>query len=220
MKRTLAISTLLVALLAAGSALAAVGVYSTSFSKRSDVRAMTKLSGNRKACEREWRDKSSLGVTVKGGKEDCALSTPVEGDSDQPDHIVQVVAKLTRGTDRKTRDEAYLGVAVRASRKESYELRVFPKQRRFQLLKSGQVLERGRDNKIAGLAKKNKLELRAIKDDVAAKVNGKKLATFKDENAEQVTGRKTAVTFGSRKNSKKAKVKGFFDQLKVQVPAP
>ena len=220
MKRTLAISTLLVALLAAGTALAAVGVYSTSFSKRSDVRALNKLSGDRKACERDWRKKSTLGVTVKGGKEDCALSTPVEGDSNQPDHIVTVVAKMTRATDRKTRDEAYVGAAVRANRKENYELRVFPKPRRFQLLKSGQVIEQGRDNKVAGLAKKNKLEIRAIGDSVAVKVNGKKLANFRDENAEQVTGRKTAVTFGSRKKSKKAKVKAFFDQLKVQVPNP
>ncbi len=220
MKRIVVISTLLVALAAAGFAHGAISVFKTSFSDRADYRSIEKLSGNAKNCGRSWREKSSLGVSVRGGKEDCALSSPVEGDSKQPDHIVKAIAKVTKRTDRKVREAAYVGVTVRANRKEGYELRIFPKTRRWQFLKSGEVLEEDRDKRIEGLAKKNRLEISALGDSVTVKVNGKRLAGIKDKDAEQVGGRKTGVTYGDRKSSKKAKVKAFFDKLKVQVPTP
>lgn len=219
----IAITALLAAL--TGLALAAVAsagisVYKTSFSQRSDYKAIEKLSGNKKNCDRSWREKSALGVTVRGGKEDCALSTPVEGDGKQPDHTVKVVAKATKSTDEKVRESAYLGVAVRANRKESYELRVFSKARRWQLLRSGEVIEQDRDKRIEGLGRSNRLQISAEGDSVTAKVNGARLASFRDRDAEEVGGRGTALTYGNRKNAKKAKSVSFFDKLKVQVPAP
>lgn len=220
MKRLLLIATLVVALAVPASAGAGISVFKTSFSSRADYRSIDKLSGNRKKCKRAWRKKSSLGVIVKGGKQDCGLSTPVQGDGPQPDHIVKAVAKVTKRTDKKLRESSYVGVSVRASRKESYELRIFPKARRWQLLKSGEVLKRDRDKRIEGLAKKNRLQISAIRDTVVAKVNGKRLASFHDQNAEQVSGRKAGLTYGARRKARGDKMKGFFDKLKVQVPAP
>lgn len=220
MKRMILIATLLSALAAAGLAHAAISVFKTSFTTRGEYRAIQELPGNPKDCRRSWREKSSLGVSVEGGKVDCALATPVEGDSAQPDHIVQAVAKVTKRTDRKVRESAYVGVTVRANRKEGYELRIFPKARHWQLLKSGEVLEQGRESEIEGMSRKNRLKISALGDRVTANVNGTRLTEFRDRDAEQVDGRKTGLSFGDRKRSRHAKVKAFFDKLKVQVPVP
>jgi len=220
MKRLLTTS-MLIALLGASTATGAgISVLKTSFETRGEYEAIRSLSGPGKQCKRDWRDESALGITVKGGPVDCAVSTPVEGDAAQPDQIVRVVAELNEGTDRKVRKSVYVGVLARASRKESYELRIFPKARTFELLKSGEVLEEGREKTIEGLAEKNRLQIDALGDTITAKVNGKKLASFKDKDAEQVKARQTGLSFGNRDNSKKGLGVASFDKLKVQVPLP
>lgn len=222
MKRLITTTALLavLGLLFATLSGAAISVYKNNFSGKDAYKSVTKLGGNKGKCKRNWRKKSALGVSVKG-KQDCSMQTPVEGDGKGPDHIVQVLAKVTQATDKKVRKSTYVGLIVRANRKESYELRVFPKIKRWQLLKSGEVLKQNRDKKrIKGFARKNKLELRAIGDTIVAKSNGKVLVELRDRNAEQVGGRKTGVSYGNRKSAKKAGGKAFFDKLKVQVPTP
>lgn len=220
MKRLLFASILVLVLAATAASGAGITVFKTSFSSRGDYKSIRGLSGKGKDCKRDWRGKSAVGVTVKGGPADCALSTPVQGDSGQPDQIVRAVAKVNKGTDKRIRDSVYVGVVVRASRKENYELRVFPKARRYQLLKSGEVLETDRSREIEGLSKKNRLELEAIGSNVTAKVNRKEVASFKDRNSEQVGGRMTGISYGNRKDSKRGEGVGLFDKLKVQVPVP
>jgi hypothetical protein len=220
MRRIVFTSTLVAALIAAAVASAGISIFKTSFSSRSEYGSIERLSGASKTCKRSWRGKKSLGVTVKGGEANCALSTPVEGDGTKPNQIVKAVAVVTKGTDKKIRKETYVGVAVRADRKGDYEVRIFPKSRRFQLVKSGAVLEQGRDKSIEGLDEKNRIEISAIGNAVTAKANGKTLAKFGDKDSSQVKGRKTAVVYGSTKRSKKAQGIGFFDKLKVQVPTP
>lgn len=219
MKRLATISALLVALAAAALAHGEISIFKTSFTARGDYRAIENFGGG-KSCRRSWRDKSSLGVKVRGGKADCALATPVEGDSDQPDHIIKAVAKVTKQTDDKVREDAYVGLAVRANRDEGYELRVFPKARSFQFLRNGEVLVKDRDGKIEGLAKKNRLMISALGDAITVKVNGERLGGLIDERAGAVEGRKTVLTYGVRKRSRRAVAKAFFDKLKVQVPDP
>lgn len=220
MRRFLLTSALLGVLVLATAASGAISVYKTSFSTRGEYSAIDRLSGSSKACKRAWRGKTSLGVTVKGGENHCALSTPVEGDASKPNLIVKAVGVLSKETDKKLRKETYLGVAVRADGKGDYELRVFPKARRFQLVKSGQVLEEGREKAIEPLDEKNRMEISAIGNAVTAKVNGQRVAEFGDKDSEQVKGRKTALVFGTTKRAKKAEGKGYFDKLKVQVPVP
>jgi hypothetical protein len=220
MKRLILIATVLAALAVAAFAQAGISVYKTSFSSRADYKSVSGLVRSSGACDREWRNKSALGVKVKGGPADCVYVTPVEGDSKQPDQIVKVIGKVTKGTKDKVRENVYVGVTVRANKKDGYELRVFPKPRRWQLLKNGDVIAQDRDKRIEGLAKKNRIEIQAVGSTVTAKINGKRMKQLKDKKAEQVGGRKTGVTFGDRKDTKKAKGEGFFDKLKVQVPAP
>ena len=219
MKRIALTIAVLSVLATATAASGAISVLKTSFSTRSEYSSVKKLPGSPGACKRSWRNKKSLGVLVKGGATDCGLKTPVEGDAKLPNLIVKAAAKVTKETDKKVRDSVYVGVSVRADRREGYELRVFPKSRRWQLLKSGEVLAENREKGIGGLDEKNKLEISAIGSTVTAKVNGKRLNELKDKNAEQVKARGTGLTYGSRKKAKKAEGVGVFDNVKVQVPS-
>jgi hypothetical protein len=163
-RATILIAVALAAL--AGAALAGaagITVFKTSFSSRAEYRAMRELSGPHKQCKKNWEDKTAVGVVVKGGPVDCTLSSPVQGDAPQSNQIVRVVAKLNKETDDKVKKSVFVGVIVRASRKEGYELRVFPKGKRFELLKSGEILAQGREKAIEGVAKKNRLEIEAIR---------------------------------------------------------
>ena len=220
MKRIALPIGLLIALLATSLAGADISVFKTSFSTRSEYASIQRLSGAPSKCKRSWRGKKSVGVLVKGGEADCAFSTPVEGDAKQPDHTVKATGVVTTNTDKKVRESVYVGIAVRASSRGGYELRIFPKSRRWQLLKGGKVLEEDREKGIEPLDKANRMQISALGNTVTAKVNGKALAGFKDKKAEQVDGRGTAITYGDRKRSKKAEGVAYFDKLKVQVPTP
>ncbi|MEO7197378.1 MAG: hypothetical protein ABIZ50_02800 [Solirubrobacterales bacterium] len=220
MKRFTFLASLLMAVAVAAVAHAGITVFKTSFQSRSDFESIRSLSGPGKQCKRDWRDKSAVGVTVKGGPVNCAASTPVQGDAALPVQTVRVVAKVNKETDDSVSKSAYVGVIARASGKESYELRVFPKARSFELLKSGEVLQDGREKAVEGLAAKNRLQIDVIGDTVTAKVNGTKLASFKDKDAEQVEGRQTGLSFGIEENSKKGVAVALFDKLKIQIPVP
>lgn len=217
-KLTIIAIAALAAILATTAMGANITLLKTSFDSKGDFKAIKRLSGPGKQCKRDWRDKSALGVTTKGGKVECAVSTPVSGSSALPNQTVRVVAKVNKDTDKKIRKTVYVGAVVRASRTESYELRIFPKSRRFQLLKSGEVLSADREKAIDGFAKKNRLQIGVQGSTVTAKVNGTKLASFKDKDADQVSGRQTGLSFGNTGKSKKALGVALFDKLKVQIP--
>ena len=197
---------------------AGITVYKSGFDSKGQYEALKKLQGPAKQCKRDWRDESAFGVTTKGGPVACAVSTPVSGDSAQPNQTVRVVAKVNKDTDDKVRETMYVGAVVRASRKENYELRVYPKARRFELLKSGEVLEDGREKAIEGLATKNRIELTAQGSTITAKVNCDELASLRDKDADQVEGRQTGLSYGNAGRSKKGLGKALFDKLKVQIP--
>lgn len=217
MRRLISIPIVIVALLAAGTALAGVTVYKSAFKSRGEFGAVQKLGGGK--CGKSWKDKKELGFVVKGGNQQCMLATPVEGDARQPDHAIQVVGKVGKNTDKKIRSSVYVGVALRANAKSAYELRIFPKGRRWQLLKNGNQVDNGREKGIKELGADNRIRLSADGGKVVARVNGAGLATFKDNSPEEVSGRKTALSFGNTKKSKKDGL-GSFDKLKVLVPDP
>lgn len=208
------------ALLGLGStAIAKVTVYENGFGSKSQVEALNKLASG-KACKKSWKGEDSLGFTVTKAPVVCALRTPVEGDAKQPDHTVEVTAKLLKSTDKKVRKDAYVGLAVRAKRGEGYEVRIFPKGRRWKLLRNDDSVRRGRSKAIDALGKKNVLRLAVEGNIVVARVNDEALTdAFKDRLPEEVGGRKTALTFGVEGKSRKDAV-GLFDDLSVAVPDP
>lgn len=220
MKRVTFTIALIATFAIAGLAQAGISVFKTSFNSRGDYKSVKTLSGSKHGCDREWRNKSALGVTTEGGKLACALATPVSADSDKPDQIIHVVGKVTKATDDKVKEAIYVGVSVRANRKQGYELRIFPKAREWELRRNGDRVDGDRDKSIDGLAKKNRIQLQAIGSTVTAKVNGHRLIRYKDKKSDEVGGRKNVLVYGDRKETKSADGEAFFDKLKVQVPAP
>jgi len=220
-KRIALTVTILAALAAAVPAFAGISIYSNNFKSKASYKAITKQSGKGKKCKRQWRKKSALGVTVKGGKQNCALRTPVSGDSPQPDLIVKVLGKVTAKTDKAARKGAYLGVAVRSSRKEGYVFRVIPKLRKWQLLENKVVVAKGKDNAIAGLKKKNTIEIRAKGGKISGRVNGEALASYDAPDPNNVKATGTGLVYGNQQKTKGSKkAVAFFDNLDVQVPNP
>ena len=217
MKRFISIPLVIVALLAAGSALAGVAVYKNAFKSRGDFGAVQKLGGGK--CGKSWKGKKQLGFTVKEGNQQCMLATPVEGDRKQPDHTIQAVGKVGKNTDKKIRSSVYVGVALRANARSAYELRVFPKGRKWQLLKNGNEVRGGREKAIKELGADNRIRLSTEGARVAARINGTAVGGFKDNSPEEVSGRKTAISFGTTRRSKKDGL-GSFDKIKVLVPDP
>ena len=113
-----------------------------------------------------------------------------------------------------------MGVSVRSSRKEGYIFRVFPKTRRWELLKNRVVVEKGNDKVIKGIKKLNGLEIRAKGDTIVGKANGQALVSYKDPAPDEVEGQGTGLTYGISRKVKKKEAVAFFDKLKVQVPNP
>lgn len=218
MKRLLTAIIACLALAFAAGAFANVLVYQNNFSKKKDVKRMKKLQGGGK-CKSSWKGKKALALRVNTGDRNCLYRTPVEGDAKEPDYTIQAKVKVTKDTNKKVRDKVYAGLAVRANRKSSYETRITPKGRRFELLKNGVTIADGKNKAIKGLDRPNRLRLSVEKNVVIAKVNGKRLAKFTDKDAEQVVGRKTAIAFGSEAKSNKDGF-GVVDKIKVFVPSP
>lgn len=219
MRRSIPVITA-IALLALGgiAAAASVLVYPNNFSKRAEVREIKKFGGG-KACKTSWHNKKALGISVKGPA-NCLLRTPVEGIEDHPDHAIRLVGKVGKRTDRQIRDRVYVGAALRASRRSSYELRVFPKGRLWELLKNGEEVAGGRETEIGALGKANKIRFSVTGNTVLARVNGKTLERFKDQDPEQVSGRKVGLVYGSTANRENAEGRGSFDKVRVLVPVP
>ncbi|HKJ35795.1 MAG TPA: hypothetical protein VKA36_04440 [Solirubrobacterales bacterium] len=218
MKRLIAATIVALALAFAASAVANVLIYQNGFGKKRDVQRVSKLQGGGK-CKSSWKGKRALGLRVNKGNKNCLFRTPVEGDSKQPDHTIQALGKVLKKTNKKVRDKVYVGVALRANRRSGYEIRVFPKGRRYELLKNGDAVRKGKNRDIKPLDKRNQIRLGVSRNTVVAKVNGKRVAKFTDKAAEEVSGRKTAVAFGSEAKANKDGF-GIVDKIKVFVPTP
>jgi hypothetical protein len=218
MRRLIAPTIAILALALPAAAAANVLIYGNAFKSKDDFIAISKFQGGGK-CKHEWKGKKALGLRVTTGQHECLWATPVQGDSKRPDLTVQAAAKVLKKTNKKIRKDVYTGLAVRLDRRTSYEARVFPKGRRYQLLKNGDVVHEGKNSAIKALDDRNLIRLQVEDDTVLARVNGKRLSKLTDESPQEVSGRKTALTFG---NEAKRKKTGYavFDNVKVFVPDP
>ena len=120
----------LATLVAVATATATIGVYVNNFANREAAKQILSAGGTH--CERQWNKKTqTFGVTVKRGPALCGYRPPVTSDGDQPDQILEAQARVTRRTPKSVRHDAYVGLSVRNSASAGYELRVFPKGKRF-----------------------------------------------------------------------------------------
>lgn len=218
---TLAVTAAL-ALGLAGAASAGVIVYDNDFSSRSEVRELAKSGGKR--CARGHRKKGKAMVAkVKRGPTTCSFRVPVQGDGELPDHDARVDGKVLKRTPKQVRGASLLEVSVRAGGGGvGYTLRVFPKKRRFELVRGpeggGQDFPaRGKHQRIKPVNKRNRLRLVAAGATVRAFVNGTQVARATDENPGQVSGRKIRFGVGNRKSSAKP-VSAAFKRVSVGIP--
>jgi hypothetical protein len=226
-RRTRPAVALLAAALALGLtavvALAGVTVYKNNFSSRAEAKELRHSSG--KYCVKRWRQKAkSVRAQRNRGSGACSYRPPVEGDTAGPDHDFRVNEKLLKATPKGLRRSAYVAVAVRSDRNSGYELRIFPKRHKFQLRRAPSgggsgFPARGQSEAIKGVGKPNVVRLKAVGNQVTARVNGTLLARVTDSNAGQVDGRKLGVAVGNKRRSNK-EVVATFDNLKVLVPNP
>ena len=209
--------------LAAAVAAAGVTVYKNNFSSSAEGKELRHSRG--KHCKKRWRDKAkSVRAQRNRGSGICGYRPPVEGDSAGPDHDFRAKEKLLKATPKGLRGSAYLALAVRSGKGSGYELRIFPKRHRFELLRfpsgdGGAFPAQGRSGAIKGVNKPNRMRLMAVGNRVTARVNGTRLARVTDQDAAQVDARKLEVGVGSTRRSDK-QVVATFDNLKLLVPNP
>lgn len=205
----------LAAAIAATLAYADVAIYKNGFGTHEAVNAIKQLGGGK--CKRDWHDQKALSLKIDGGRGSCVYRTPVEGDSKQPNYTISASANVLRDIDKKLRRNVYAGLAVRTNAKGGYVLRVFPKGRRWQFLRNGEIIENGKDKAIKPLGKKNFLYIGVDKDMVRFGLKRRALGSYEDPKASELKGKRTAVIVGNVKQAKKDAVV-VFDNLKVQVP--
>lgn len=205
----------------AGVATASVVIYNNPFKNKPAFREVKKFDGA-KGCRRFFPGNKGYGAEVKKGPLQCDFRTPVTGDSKEPDHEIEVAAKVLDSTAKGARKGAYVGVALRADKSSRYELRVFPDQREWQLRRKpdgggGDFPAEGTDGEIKKIGKANKLKLRAFGDKVTAYVNKQSVASLTDSDPGDLNGRKTMIVAGSTAK-KKSSAEMVFNNLRIRIP--
>ena len=207
----------------ASSAFAFVTVYSNSFDSKREYKEVVRVGGNGNACKRGWiENREIMRVKLSKAPGACTYKAPVQGDGPQPDHRFDVDGRILKDTAKAVREDAYVSAAVRVGGGHRYELRVFPKQHRYELRRQpggAGFPANGNEPEIKKLGGLNKLRLQAEGNRIRAFVNGTQVADVTDANAGQLTGAKLELTVGSEADSNKDTV-GVFDKIRLSVPDP
>jgi hypothetical protein len=210
----------LATLVLAAVAVAAVEVYENDFGNKTEF-SQARVAG--KGCEKRWSKKQErLDVEAKGGPSRCKLKVPVQGDAAQPDHELEVTAKVEKSVARSVRKQVYVAVSVREGNDTRYELRVFPHRQRFDFRREPEgnaFPERGEDNGIGEIGEQNRLRIQAFGNRIQASVNKKKIGPIEDPSGGDVKGTRMSATLGVEGRSGKP-VQAWFDDVKVRIPQP
>jgi len=214
------------AIFAASAGAALVGIYRNSMESEAQRGQIVKLTGER--CARGGSDHAFRIVVGKQTKE-CVYRTPVIG----RDLEVAAIGRLLDTTPKPAQRKAFLAVNLRAGGAgASYQLAVFPLQRKAQLRKvtsDGRIeylhIEQGIRTK--GLNQANELRLRAFNVTsgsekgschIQAFVGGQLVADVADPAAGELQGRASGVSLGAVGNAKGTV--GSFDDVVIRVPSP
>lgn len=212
----------LVALLVCASAGAAmVAIYRNALDTTAQRSEMLKLTG--RSCARGGSE-DTLKVTVGKQTEECVYRTPVLGRNLE----IAATERLLTGTPTALVKKAFLGLILRAGGGAKYELRVFPGQKKTQLVKmskEGGIEYLAIEKKVAavkGLNEANVLRLRVegakgkvqITGYLGPEVVGE--ATEEGAAGAEVAGESAAVSVGAPTNGSGAIAS--FDSIVVRTP--
>jgi hypothetical protein len=227
LRATVPLATLAAALLLVSSAGAAlIGIYRNPLESKGQLGQIAKLAG-----ERCGRSSGGHALQVVVGKQtrECSYRTPVIG----RDLEIAATARLSSATPIAVQRGAFLAVDLRSGEGSSYQLAVYPLQRKVQLRKvlaDGSVRYLDIEKDVAGVGgadRANQLRLRAFNvtsgDEkgncqLLGFLGGKLVAEATDEGAGDLKGRATGFSIGSAKVAKGAKA--TFDDIVVRVPSP
>ncbi len=226
MKTKLIIVTALAAalgLLAVASASGAfVAIYRNALETTAQRAEILKVAG--KSCSRGGAQ-TSLKITVGKLTEECAYRTPVVGS----DLEIAATGRIVSGTPPAVAKKAFLGMQLRVGSGSKLELRVFPAQKKVQLVK---VTEEGihylaikKNVKAVQPAEKaNVLRLRVVggsKEEagtckVVGYLGGETVIEAGDETCGEMTGEMTALSAGAPNNG--SGLIASFEAVVVRTP--
>jgi hypothetical protein len=214
----LLLAALAALVLCASAGAAMVAIYRNALDTTAQRSELLKLTG--RSCTRGGGE-DTLKVTVGKQTEECAYKTSVVGRNLE----IAVTGRLLTGTPQAVVKKAFLGLILRAGGGAKYELRVFPGQKKTQLVKvtkEGGVEYLAIEKKVAavkGLNEANVLRLRAEgakgKVQITAYLGSEVVGEATDEGA-GVEGEGSAVSVGAPKNGSGAVAS--FDAVVVRAP--
>jgi hypothetical protein len=209
------------ALLAASASAAMVGIYRNGMDTTGQRGQLLKLSG--KECHRGGSE-SALRITLGKATPECSYRTPVVGRNME----IGATERLLSTTPKPSQHGAYLGLALRAGGNARFELRVFPLQRKVQLLKvvSSEITYLAIDKSekaVMGLNKANALRLRAVNGSEKGKVqvtgylgNSAVVEATDESGGASLPGQFSGISLGALKSPNG--VVASYDDVLVRVP--
>lgn len=220
------LAALAVGLLACAVAGAAmIGIYRNSMETLAQRSQLVKLSGAN--CARAGAN-GAMRITLGKKTAACSFRTPVLG----RDLEIAATERLLSGTPENLQRKAFLGLELRAGAGAKYQLLVFPRQKKAQLVKvtseGVKYLAIAKNEKaVMGINEANMLQLRAVnvssgpekgQAQLFAYVGGKLVGEAVDAGAGELTGRNSSIIVGTIKNGNG--VVASVDDVVVRVPSP
>jgi hypothetical protein len=213
------------ALASAVAGAAMIGVYRNGLESLTQRSQLVKLAGRN--CERSGTN-GAMRIVVGKATSACSYRTPVLG----RDLEIAATERLLSGTPTALQRKAFLGLELRAGGGAKYQLLVFPRQRKAQLIKvSGEgakYLAIAKNEKaIRGINEANVLRLRATNVSsgpergqarLFAYVGSTLVGEAADVGAGELEGRASTVTVGTLRNGNG--VVASVDDVVVRVPSP
>jgi hypothetical protein len=221
----------LLAVLAAGllvcavSGAAMIGVYRNSMESLAQRSQLVKLAGAN--CARAGAN-GAMRVTLGKKTAACSFRTPVLG----RDLEIAATERLLSGTPENLQRKAFLGLELRAGGGSKYQLLVFPRQKKAQLIKAtGEAVKylaiAKNEKAVMGINAANNLRLRAVnvtsgpekgQARLFAYIGSKLVGEAVDDGAGELSGRASSVIVGTIKNGNG--VVASVDDVVVRVPSP
>jgi hypothetical protein len=208
---------------AAGAAM--VGIYRNSMETLGQRSELVKLAGA--SCERAGAN-GAMRITLGKKTAACSFRTPVLG----RDLEIAATERLLSGTPENLQRKAFLGVELRAGGGLKYQLLVFPRQKKAQLVKvtadGAKYLAIAKNEKaVMGINEANALRLRAVNVSSGPEKGQARLFAYigntlvgeaVDPGAGDLTGRASSVIVGTIKNGNG--VVASVDDVVIRVPSP
>jgi hypothetical protein len=217
-----ALSVALVLVAVASASGAFVAIYRNALETTAQRSEILKLSGQ--SCSRGGAQ-TSLQITVGKLTEECAYRTPVVGS----DLEIAATGRIVAGTPPAVVKKSFLGMQMRVGAGNKLELRVFPAQKKVQLVK---VTEEGihylaikKNVKAVQPAEKpNVLRLRVLsgaKEEagtckLAGYLGGEAVIEASDESCSELDGEMTALSAGAPNNG--SGLIASFEAIVVRTP--